>query len=296
MNNKLKNISYIIGMPRAGTTFLYHNLNKHPNLYVPFRRKTNYFSLHKDKTIEWFLDHFKEMKDEQVGIDTETLYFVDKNLESYKRIKETNPSAKVMLFVRQPDEWAYSFYKQIATFDKNICSFEKYLNGEYTLIEDGKEIPFNIKDGDIENTIEDIKNIYGDQLLLLDFKLFKENPLKLLNEIEEFLNIKIFFNELNFQNKKINASDRGHIPILANLLRQEWLINLLSKLPANLVKKIRVMYDNISSFFSKKTNKSSNTSQIDENILLAQKYFKKDIEYYNNLFKKEPTINLQKAK
>ncbi|WP_419767384.1 sulfotransferase domain-containing protein [Arcobacter sp.] len=282
---KLEKIAYIIGMPRAGTTFLYHNLNKHPDLYVPFRRKTNYFSLHKDKNLEWFLEHFKEMNENQIGIDTETLYFVDKKLKSYKKIKDTNPNAKVMLFVRQPDEWVYSFYKQIATFDKNICSFEDFLQGKYTLIEDGKEIPFNIKDGDIKNIIEDIKNIYGEQLLILDFKLFKENPLKLLNEIEFFLSIDDFFNEFNFQNKKINASDRGHIPILANLLRQEWLINLLSKLPASIVKRIRVMYDNLSSLFSKKTKKSSNISKIDENILLAQKYFEKDIEYYNNLFK-----------
>lgn len=285
MSIKLKNISYIIGMPRAGTTFLYHNLNKHPDLYVPFRRKTNYFSLHCDKDTEWFLDHFKDMKPNQIGIDTETLYFVDKNLQSYKKIKELNPDAKVMLFVRQPDEWAYSFYKQIATFDKNICSFEDYLNGKYILIEDNKEIPFNIQDGDIKTMIEDIKDIYQDQLLLIDFKLFKDNPLKLLNDIEKFLGVKNFFNHNNFQNKKINASDRGHIPILANLLRQQWLIDLLSKLPSGFVKTIRLLYDNLSSLFSK--NKTKDNNQTDENILLAQKYFKKDIEYYNKLFSQE---------
>jgi len=280
---KLQNIAYIIGMPRAGTTFLYHNLNKHPNLYVPFRRKTNYFSLHKDKNLDWFLEHFKEMQENQIGIDTETLYFVDKNLKSYEKIKEVNPHAKVMLFVRRPDEWVYSFYKQIATFDKNICSFEQYLKGEYTLMEDGKNIPFNIQDGDIKNIIEEIKSLYGEQLLLLDFKLFEDNPLQLLNKVETFLNIKHFFNENNFQNKKINASNRGHIPILANLLRQQWLITLLSKLPSSVVKAIRVTYDNISSLFSNKTQ--DDKTKNNENILLAQKYFPQDIKYYNELFK-----------
>ncbi|MGB5920465.1 hypothetical protein, partial [Arcobacter sp.] len=192
-------------------------------------------------------------------------------------------NAKVMLFVRQPDEWVYSFYKQIATFDKDICSFEEYLKGEYTLIEDGKVIPFNIQDGDIKYLIEEIKNIYGEQLLLVDFKLFKENPLKLLNRIEEFLKIEQFFDESNFQNKKINASDRGHIPFLANLLRQQWLINILSKLPSSFVKTIRVIYDNIGSLFSKKTKEIA--EETNENITIAQKYFQKDLKYYNDLFK-----------
>lgn len=280
---KLKNIAYIIGMPRAGTTFLYHNLNKHPDLYLPFRRKTNFYSLHQEKDLDWFLEHFKDMKDGQVGIDTETLYFANKNLESYKKIKETNPNAKVMLFVRRPDEWVYSFYKQIATFDKSICSFKDFLSGKYVLIEDDKGIPFNIKDGDIENITEDIKKIYKDQLLLLDFKLFKENPLYLLNQIEKFLDINTFFDDSNFKNKKINASNRGHIPILANLLRQQWLIDLLSKMPASFVKAIRLFYDNISSLFS--NNKEEKESdKIDKNILLAQQYFKKDMKYYNELF------------
>ena len=272
-------------MPRAGTTFLYHNLNKHPEIYVPFRRKTNYFSLHRDKSLDWFLEHFKEMEESQIGIDTETLYFADKHLKSYKKIKDVNPNAKVMLFVRKPDEWVYSFYKQIATFDKSICSFEDFLQGKYTLIEDGKEIPFNIQDGDIQNLIEDIKKVYGNNVLIIDFKLFSKNPLQLLIKIENFLEIKNFFNESNFQNKKINASNRGHISLLANLLRQQWLIELLSKLPPSRVKSIRLLYDNISSFFTTTKHNSNNTPENDSNILLAQQYFSKDIEYYNKLFK-----------
>lgn len=283
MVNKIEKIAYIIGMPRAGTTFLYHNLNKHPKLYVPFRRKTNYFSLHRDKTVEWFLEHFKEMPTTQVGIDTETLFFSDKNLKSYKNIKEMNPNAKVMLFVRSPDDWAYSFYKQIATFDKNIVPFEEFLNGDYVLVEDAKEVPFNIKDGDIENIIEDIRKEFGSNLLMIDFRLFKNDPLRLLQTIEKFLEIDNFFTNDNFQNKKINASNRGHVTFLANLLREQWLIDVLSKMPPSFVKTLRLAYDNLSSHLSK--NQVEKNDTVSDELLLAQKYFPNDIKYYNNLFK-----------
>lgn len=290
MKTKLENISYIIGMPRAGTTFLYHNLNKHPDLYVPFRRKTNYFSLHKDKSIEWFLDHFKDMKENQIGIDTETLYFVDKNLQSYKNIKQINPNAKVMLFVRKPDEWVYSFYKQIATFDKDMVSFEDFLKGKYVLCEDNKSIPFNIANGDIKQIIEDIKNIFNENLLIIDFNLFKKDPLKLLQEIEIFLNISPYFTEKNFENKKINASDRGHVVLLASFLRQEWLINVLNKLPRKLVISIRGLYDKLGTLTRQKSDNLYKSHEID----LAKSFFIDDEKYVKDIFHQTPIIKKNK--
>ena len=288
MQNNLNNIVYIIGMPRAGTTFLYHNLSKHPSLYVPFRRKTNYFSLHREKPIEWFLDHFKEMPDNKLGIDTETLFFVDKNLQSYKKIKDTNPNAKVMLFVRKPDEWVYSFYKQIATFDKDIGQFKDFLDGKYILTEDAKQISFNIKDEDIQMLIEDIRKEFGNNLLLVNFTLFQSNPLKLLQEIETFLGLNTYFDDNNFQNKKINASNRGHITLLANLLRKQWVITILSKLPSKFIKTIRIFYDNISLKLG--GNNTHVDTEEEKNLKLAAKYFKNDINYYYSLFKQSDIL------
>ena len=35
----MKNRLVVIGMPRGSTTYLYHNLNKHPSIFCRFARK-----------------------------------------------------------------------------------------------------------------------------------------------------------------------------------------------------------------------------------------------------------------
>jgi len=284
---RLNQIAYIIGMPRAGTTFLYHNLQKHPQIFVPFRRKSNYFSLHRDKPLEWFLNHFKEIRDDQVGIDTETLYFADKNLKSFEYIQTLNPEAKAMIFVRKPGEWAWSFYKQIATFDKNITPFEEFLAGNYVLIEDAKEIPFNIQEGDIEQLIKMVRTTFKDKLLIVNFDMFEKDPLRLLQEIERFLEIKPFFSHSNFENKKINASDRGHIQFLAALLRQQWLISLLNRFPRSFVVFIRRIYDRISALGSSKRTEKT----IPAEVLMASKTYARDELYVQQLFAEYDVIH-----
>ena len=139
---KKNKIAILAGMPRAATTFLYHNFNLHPEIFVPHRRKTNYFSLHNDSSEDWFLSHFKDMPKGSFAVDTETLAFVNTNIKSPMLIKQFNKNAKIILCVRDPAEWVVSFYKQISTFENNLPSFEKFLFGHYTLVEDGRNIVF----------------------------------------------------------------------------------------------------------------------------------------------------------
>src|SRR6266508_2090579 len=48
-----------IGVPRAGTTWLYELLRTHPDVYVPLRRKElSYFDLHYNRGVEWYSKFF----------------------------------------------------------------------------------------------------------------------------------------------------------------------------------------------------------------------------------------------
>jgi hypothetical protein len=278
---KIEQIAYIVGMPRAGTTFLYHNLQKHPQIYVPFRRKSNYFSLHYEKSIDWFLEHFKDIKPDQVGIDTETLFFADKTLNSCENILKLNPDAKAMVFVREPSEWVWSVYKQITTFDKNVMPFDDFLAGKYVLTEDGKKLQFNMGEGDIESAIEMLMKTFKGNLLIVDFKLFNKNPLLILQEIEKFIGIPSFFTEKNFDNKRINASERRHSVFLVSLLRKPWLINALNRIPRNIVVFIRRVYD---SFGSMAVKKPKDNIHCDDEVLLAKKIYSRDQNYIDKIF------------
>lgn len=277
----MSRVAILLGMPRAATTFLYHHFDSHPNLFVPFRRKTNYFSLHYERGLEWFYEHFKSANDSQVIIDTETLGFIDKKINIEDRIEATlGEDAKLILCVREPGEWAFSLYKQISTFDKNIISFPDFLNGKYVLVEDDVSIPFNYKNGDIKLKIDSLIKHFGARLLLIDYKEIKKNPNKVLIKIESFLGVRGFYKQHPVTSEKINASDKRHSIIVSQLLRNKTLIWLLSLFPASFVKKIRKFYD------TKVTKNTLTVVKVEESseVIMANEYFKDDLKYYNDLF------------
>jgi hypothetical protein len=282
-------IAFIAGMPRAGTTFLYHHLQRHPQIYVPFRRKTNYFSLHSARPVEWFLDHFDGMGEHQVGIDTETLYFVDRTLPSLKGIRDFNADAKIMIFVRRPGEWALSLYRQIATFDRDMPSFGSFLTGGYTLVEDDIGIPFSMTDGDIEANIAAATEMFRGNVLIVNFELFERDPFRVLKEIEKFLGLDGYFRAENLDTRKINASDRAHVSILASLLRKRWFIDLLSRLPRQPVIFVRRLYDELGRALGSRRRDAMPAPADD--IALARAFYKSDEKFVSRLFEKGDVIH-----
>ncbi len=286
MKDQGQNIHVLLGMPRAGTTFLYHNLQLHPQIFVPFRRKTNYFAIHYEKPSQWYYEHFKDLKSNQVGLDTDTLSFL--NNDSLERFKNNyNGQSKVILVVRDPAFWSMSLYKQIKSFTFNMPSFESYVKEGYTLIEDDSKIPYHFEPGDIKNRIEDVMNFFGDNILILNFDLIKKDPTKFLNAIENFLGIDCFFKSDNFKNERINAGNRKSYKLINSLLRKKWLIELLQNyVPRNFVLKLRNTYDKKSI----NNNSKSVTHYSQEDRQLAEEYYKSDIEYVKQLFVKSDII------
>ncbi|MBN2757956.1 MAG: hypothetical protein JXR51_12320 [Bacteroidales bacterium] len=41
-------------MPRAGTTFMYHYLQKHPEVFLPYRKEIQYFDLNYSEGENWY--------------------------------------------------------------------------------------------------------------------------------------------------------------------------------------------------------------------------------------------------
>ena len=51
-----------IGAQKSGTTWLYENLKKHPQLYLPKTKEIHFFDWHFYKSIKWYCQHFKNAK------------------------------------------------------------------------------------------------------------------------------------------------------------------------------------------------------------------------------------------
>jgi hypothetical protein len=49
----------LAGMPRTATTFLYQRFQEHPEIFCPYRKETNFFSVNYAKGGAWYRDLFR---------------------------------------------------------------------------------------------------------------------------------------------------------------------------------------------------------------------------------------------
>ena len=231
----------IAGMPRGATTFLYHNLQKHPTVYLPFRKETNYFVVNYSRGINWYLGLYRDMRADQIGGDISPLCFMSPG--SAERINEFRNDMKVILSIRDPVEWVLSFYSQFRSFTFGMASFEDFIDG-YTMSIGKYKIHLEFRNNKVLRTIEEFQKIFKDNLLIFKYDLLKKNPLSVLKLIENFLNLDSHFDKDNFDNFVINASGRGNNKLIEYLLSRESIITFMQRmLPHRLVRVARGYYN-----------------------------------------------------
>ena len=278
-----KNIFVIPGMPRTGSTFLYHTFQQHPFIFVPYRKETNYFCTLFEKGTDWYLHEFYQgMRNQQVGVDISPAYFL--HPDSISRIKKFNPNIKIILGIRLPSDWILSEYSQILSFEWKPPSFQVFIEkGAWIKIFGGKRIYVDFTNEFIIRTIEKYQEAFGDNLLLYQYEFFQNDPLSVIQTIENFVGVPAYFNENNFENTIINAGNRKNIKIIQYLLHQKGVIPVLTTLlPERVLRLAR-------GFFDKKVGKKlEGKSKVytPENIELAKKTLAKEDAYVTELFSK----------
>lgn len=128
---------FIVGAPKAGTTFLYDKLSKHPNVYTPDIKELNYFtypeltkySYYKDFKIdklEKYLDFFEKHLDQKYLVDSSVSYFAFEN--TARKIADFNTEAKIVITLRDPVKRAFSHYlmdRRMGYADKSFIEYIK---------------------------------------------------------------------------------------------------------------------------------------------------------------------------
>ena len=301
MRNKEKNIVgdtryrlplfVVPGMPRAGTTFLYHNLQKHPQIFLPFRKEIDFFNdLYRFRGIDWYHSLYKEIKHGQIAGDLSPACWFAPNSIDY--IKQYDPNIKVILAVREPAENTYSLFIQKMTSNYDVPkSFQHFLTEGYTskLTKQGEKVRFNFSSQEYIKKIQAYQKAFGKNLLIYDFRLFRKNNLAVIKLIEDFLGIEQWFNKDNFDALRINESYRRNIKIIDYLLMSESLRDFVGNyIPRLTAMRIRGFIDRI----SVRTSVKDNTKQTHrpEYIDTAREHLKKACEYYEDLFSKTPAF------
>ena len=240
MNNGAKTVRpvcVIAGMPRASTTFLYYTLAKHPSCFVPSRKELEFFSINEARGQEWYYDFYSAMSDGQVGFDISPLYFFSPDLP--EKIKAFFKTPRVILILRDPVDFAISFYKNRVGVHGHELGFEDFISG-YSYEKDGSSIELSIRPGVIRQQIDSYRERLGDDILLVDFRAMQAVPLDVLTAIEKFCRIPPYFSAENFENVRVNASDQVSVQAINKLMHKKWFADLVTTLvPKKLIMAIR---------------------------------------------------------
>jgi hypothetical protein len=278
-------IFVIPGMPRAGTTFLYHNLQKHPSIFLPYRKEIDYFnSIYRYRGIDWFHSLFKGISEGQYAGDISPACWFEPNTIKY--IKDYNPDAKVILSLRDPAVFIVSLFAQKKSTHYDIPpTLKEFIEKGYIskLTKKGKGVRFKFDDKEFIYKVEEYRDAFGKNLLIYDFDFFKMNQLAILRAIEDFLGIEQYFTEYNFENLRINESMRRNIKLLSYIQNLELVRDIVEKyVPRLWTMKTRSFVDK-TSVHSKPEDNANQVHSL-EDIELARKYVHNSCKSFKNLF------------
>lgn len=100
----------VVGVPKAGTTTLYHYLREHPEVFMSPAKEPTYFVPRKSRVATWeaYLALFADAGDAKAIGEATPRYFHDP--EAMERIAQALPDVQVVVLLRQPVERALSHY------------------------------------------------------------------------------------------------------------------------------------------------------------------------------------------
>ncbi len=184
---------FIIGVAKAGTTYLHQLLNQHPSISMS-RMKEPHFFLDRKKinirttpTIEdlpSYLNEFDNKSSIKYLGDASPSYAWD--LSALRKIKAFAPEAKIILMLRDPFDRAYSHYQmEVHSEREQNVSFKKAL----------------------ENDLRSERKVWGTDKLYLDLSHYGKTLEYLHREFElsQFLvlSYEAFFVDLHNSHKKL---------------------------------------------------------------------------------------------
>lgn len=98
----------VVGAMRSGTTSLYTDLVRHPQVRPPLAKELHYFSLHHDRGTDWYRRCFPVLADGEQTFEATPYYLFDPQVPA--RVAATLPDARFVVVLRDPVERAVSHY------------------------------------------------------------------------------------------------------------------------------------------------------------------------------------------
>lgn len=175
---------FLIGVNKAGTSWLYYLLQQHPSVFMAEAKELYYFG-NLDETgideLDRYQHHFPFDESYQYYGDATVMYY--RSGQVADEIQSYNPKAKVLAIVRDPIERLHSqfqYHKQIGILEEET-SLAEALEDRNTRL---------IADSHYEQTLPAYAKRFGaDQFKVVSLEAGREDPEGLWTELQDFLEL-----------------------------------------------------------------------------------------------------------
>ena len=241
---------FIVGVPKAGTTSLYHYLSEHPQVEMSSQKEPDYFS---DKAINEqgmyygknrinTLDKYESLfvqKESVVYGEASVSYLFYENVA--EDIKKYNPNAKIIIMLRNPIERAFSHYLMdyrlgliSDSFENIIAKKSKHKNAHLFY---QQYIEVSKYATQIQRYLDFFEK---ENILFIDYEDFKKNVSKTVGKVYSFLNISAeFAADINTKYNTFTMPKNKGIRFIYSFVFLRKILTFL--FPIYLVKNIRVL-------------------------------------------------------
>lgn len=173
----------LIGPGRSGSTWITKSLSAHPDIFIPRRKSTRYFSRNYDKGVDWYQSLFRGHSGEKAIGEASVGYLPCP--EAPARIRELLPDVKMIATLRHPVDRSYSSYGRLTALAK-----KGELNYGISYEEKIKMTPRLLVEGLYAKHLEHYFRVFPrEQILILFYEDMKSNPARFLRSIYDFLEV-----------------------------------------------------------------------------------------------------------
>ena len=274
----------VAGMSRGGTTYLYNQLPRHPQIRTTAEKELCYFGHNHDRGLDWWLSRCAVMDDSDIALDVCGLYFAEYE-KSIERIRAFDPEARIVLTVRNPSTWIFSIFEHYGTI-WDTPPLREFLKG-CVWPRDGREIQLKFGDGRIRESVLAFAEAFGDRLLICDFELLGRDPVGLLQRLEHFAGVEPFFDDHTVERRKYHERLNPGSQIVGRLARIPGFRTTARMIPDTVRAPVRRLLERGGdpAKVSRNRNKYS-----DEDLRLVEKIMAPDVAFYERLFESAPMM------
>lgn len=191
-----------IGAQKAGTTWVWTQLRRHPDLWLPDRKELNYF--YSDRADAWYRDQFDAAEPDRLRGEVSPNYFSQAGVA--ERMHGLIPDAKLFCILREPGTRAYSQWKMARSLGN--------LPADVTFIDAFRSnLRWMAEQGDYPARLAEFTRFYpADRVLVLFHEDLEEDPASFLESILEWLGVSVTYDTAKLEERVAASHEPSIVP------------------------------------------------------------------------------------